>query len=662
MVVRRRAAPPTPWSKDLAEPKIDESAYVHSFSNLIGDVTVGKNVLISPGTSIRADEGAPFYIGAATNIQDGVVIHGMDRGRVVGANGENYSVWIGDRSCISHMALVHGPAFIGNDCFIGFRSTIFNARVGDGCVVMMHALIQDVEIPPGKYIPSGAVITNQQQVERLSDVTDADLAFTQHIVEVNGAFSEGYQGVQNNACTTSFRGQADEKSSSSQSNNGIRENQSVEKMSLNGDILSQVRGLVAQGCTFTAEHANTRRFKTKSWLSAGFVEGRSADQILANLNNVMAEYAGEYVQLIAVDGNTKKRAAEIIAQRPGDQAPVSGQSFSSASVTSSTTGVSAQGVDGDVSTQIRSLLSQGCSFTAEHANTRRFKTKSWLSGGFVEGRSAEQIIGNLNSIMSEFPNEYVQLIAVDPNTRKRAAEVIVQRPGQATQLSAGSGSSTSYRASTSNAVTVSGGDVPTQVRSLASQGCSFTAEHANTRRFKTKSWLSGGFVEGRSAEQILANINRVAAEYPGEYVQLIAVDPNTRKRAAEIIVQRPGGNAPAQSSGNGFTASSNSSNSYSISSSSNGNGGSSASLSSDVVSKVRSLLNQGYKIATEHADKRRFRTKSWKSCGTIDTQQESEVLRRLEGCLQDHAGEYVQLIGVDTAARRRILETIIQRP
>ena len=170
MVVRKRAAPPTPWSQTLAEPRIDDSAFVHSFSNLIGDVTIGANVLIAPGTSIRADEGTPFYIGEGTNIQDGVAIHGLEKGRVVGDDGQEYSVWIGKEACITHMALIHGPAYIGDECFIGFRSTVFNARVGDGCVIMMHALIQDVEIPPGKYVPSGAVITNQQQAEPLPDV------------------------------------------------------------------------------------------------------------------------------------------------------------------------------------------------------------------------------------------------------------------------------------------------------------------------------------------------------------------------------------------------------------------------------------------------------------------------------------------------------------
>ncbi|MFZ4728363.1 MAG: carbon dioxide concentrating mechanism protein CcmM, partial [Pseudanabaena sp.] len=159
MVVRSFAAPPTPWSRKLAEPKIDPSAYVHSFSNLIGDIYIGANVLIAPGTSIRADEGNPFHIGNSTNVQDGVVIHGLEKGRVVGDDGKEYSVWIGDSTSITHMALIHGPAYVGNNCFIGFRSTVFNARVGDGCIISLHALIQDVEIPAGKYVPSGAVIT-----------------------------------------------------------------------------------------------------------------------------------------------------------------------------------------------------------------------------------------------------------------------------------------------------------------------------------------------------------------------------------------------------------------------------------------------------------------------------------------------------------------------
>ena len=148
MPLRHQPAPPTPWDHDQDQPRIAASAYVHPQCSLIGDVQLGENVIVAPNTSIRADEGTPFYIGANTNIQDGVVIHGLEQGRVLGDDQQAYSVWIGEGTCITHMALIHGPAYVGNECFIGFRSTVFNAQVGHGCIVMMHALIQDVEIPP----------------------------------------------------------------------------------------------------------------------------------------------------------------------------------------------------------------------------------------------------------------------------------------------------------------------------------------------------------------------------------------------------------------------------------------------------------------------------------------------------------------------------------
>lgn len=199
------AAPPTPWSRRLAEPTIHPSAYVHSFSNLIGDVRVGAQVLIAPGTSIRADEGSPFYIGDGSNVQDGVVIHGLEQGRVIGEDGQPYSVWIGKNTSIAHMALIHGPAYVGNNCFIGFRSTVFNARVGDGCIVMLHCLIQDVEIPPGKYVPSGSIITTQAEADRLPDVQDSDAKFAQHVIGINQALLEGYHCSENLVCIAPIR-------------------------------------------------------------------------------------------------------------------------------------------------------------------------------------------------------------------------------------------------------------------------------------------------------------------------------------------------------------------------------------------------------------------------------------------------------------------------
>ena len=81
-----------------------------------------------------------------------------------------------------------------------------------------------------------------------------------------------------------------------------------------------------------------------------------------------------------------------------------------------------------------------------------------------------------------------------------------------------------------------------------------------------------------------------------------------------------------------------------------------------IIAQVRGLLSQGYRIGTELADARHFKTSSWKSCAPIESNHESQVVAALEACLRDHTGQYVRLIGIDTKARSRVLETLIQRP
>lgn len=101
MVVRTTAASPKKRTKSPEETRIDESAKVHTFSNLSGAIEIGARVVIAPGTSIRADEGTPFHIGDDSKIQDGAIIHGLEKSRVVGDDGREYSVWIGRGSCIT---------------------------------------------------------------------------------------------------------------------------------------------------------------------------------------------------------------------------------------------------------------------------------------------------------------------------------------------------------------------------------------------------------------------------------------------------------------------------------------------------------------------------------------------------------------------------------
>jgi carbon dioxide concentrating mechanism protein CcmM len=669
------AAPPTPWSKNLAEPRVDDSAYVHSFSNLIGDVKVGANVLIAPGTSIRADEGTPFHIGDGSNIQDGVVIHGLEQGRVQGDNGQDYSVWIGEDTCITHLALIHGPAYVGNHCFIGFRSTVFNARVGDGCIVMMHALIQDVEIPAGKYVPSGSVITNQQQADRLPDVQPEDKEFAAHVVHINEALAAGYHCAQNNACINTIR---EENTSVQTANNKTNGYQPVTNMSLNTDIINQVKSLLRQGCTIGVEHANTRRFKSKSWLSAS-LNATHESGILAELGNILNECNGEYVRLIGVDPQAKRRVAEVIIQRPGDvTAPVQASNGNTAKVNGN---ASVTNGNGDLANEIRSLIQGGYSIGVEYADARRFKTKSWLTAPSVKTNSVNEAINTIQGYLADLSGNYVQLVGVDPQAKRRVSQVIIQRPGETATIMNGNGSS-SYQAPRNNGNGAGVGnstlsaEAIAQVRSLLSQGYQIGTEHADVRRFKSKSWQSCSPIKGTSEGQVISALEACVQDHSGEYVRLIGVDTKAKRRVLEMIIQRPG--QTKESSTSTVTNNVNSTNNSNLKALSLESGGwpsntgtsnaythsqnGSSSLDANTLAQVRSLLSQGYRIGTEHADIRRFKSKSWQSCSPIESNNESQIISALEGCLKDHSGEYVRLIGIDTQAKRRVLEAIIQRP
>jgi carbon dioxide concentrating mechanism protein CcmM len=671
MVVHSQTISPLSGANNTAQPQIHPSAVIHTFSKLIGDVRIGANALIAPGTSIQADAGTPFYIGDNTNIQDGAVIHTVERGHVRGEDGQNYGVWIGKNSCITHMALIHGPVFIGDDCFIGFRSTICNARVGQGCVIMMHALIQGVEIPPGKYVPSGAVITKQQQADRLPDVLARDRQFAQQIIHVNEALKTGLHSAgYNNA---SLRPVSDHLSPA-QAYCFSSDTKPMIHTTLDAAIVSQVRSLLAQGYRIGSEHADARRFQTSSWRSCPPIASQQEAQVLAALEACLAEHQGEYVRLIGIDPQAKQRVLETIIQRPNG--PVRSESITSVTKTIksyATSHISGSGnLDPATIAQVRSLLGQGYQIGTEHADVRRFRTSSWQSCSPIQSQQESQVIAALETCLAEHQGEYVQLIGIDAQAKRRVFEAIIQRPGDPS-VSPSPSSRSAHTArinpvAAAGAVTAGGSkglgfDLVTQVRSLLAQGYRIGAEYADKRRFQTSSWQSCPPIQSQQESQIIAAVEGYIAEHSGDYVRLIGIDPNAKRRVWETIIQRPNGNngqsrttaVPASSSQVLRHESNGASSSYSAPRAKGG-------LEAEIVAQVRSLLAQGYRVGTEYADKRRFQTSSWKTCTPVDSQQESQVLAALAACLAEHPGDYVRLIGIDARAKQRVLEMIIQRP
>lgn len=673
MAVRSYAAPPTPWSSTLAEPQIHETAYVHSFSNLIGDVRIGANVLIAPGTSIRADEGHPFYIGESTNVQDGVVIHGLEKGRVAGNDGEAYSVWIGSNSSIAHMALIHGPAYVGDDCFIGFRSTVFNSRVGDGCIVMMHCLIENVEIPPGRYIPSGSIITTQQQADRLPAAQEADVKFTSHVVQVNEALRSGYRCADNVACIAPIRNELGESTPADMSGNGSSHRHADQGGSMDTDVVSQVRQLLAQGYRIGTEHADERRFQTSSWKSCAPIQTTRESDVLAGLDACLREHAGNYVRLIGIDPKAKKRVLERIIQRPGQK---SGQ-FSSSAATSSASysapaaqrsngqAQSSGRISGDIVAQIRNLLAQGARIGTEHADERHFQTSSWSSCAPIQTTRESEVISALEDCMANHAGEYVRLIGIDTKAKRRLSEMIIQRPKGKQVVQGGGNRSVAAPApsssSNSGEFRSSGRlsqDVVQQISQLMAQGCQLGVEFADERRFRTSSWTSAPALQVRREADAIAALEAFLSEHPHDYVRVVGIDTKAKRRVAETVIQRPGSKNGASAA---KASASQSAPSYSKAAT-NGAASGSGRLDQAVVDQVRQLLAQGHRIGMEYADERRYKTSSWQSGAAVQSTRETDVLKALEAFTSEHSGEYVRLIGIDPKAKRRVAELVIQQP
>ncbi|GJD18528.1 hypothetical protein RIVM261_034840 [Rivularia sp. IAM M-261] len=77
---------------------------------------------------------------------------------------------------------------------------------------------------------------------------------------------------------------------------------------------------------------------------------------------------------------------------------------------------------------------------------------------------------------------------------------------------------------------------------------------------------------------------------------------------------------------------------------------------------VREILSKGYKIGIEHVDERRFKMGSWQSCSVGEISAASDLVSAIESSLGDFSNEYIRLVAIDPKNRRRVMETIIQRP
>jgi phenylacetic acid degradation protein len=105
-------------------PVIHPSAFIHPTAVLIGDVFVGANCYVGPGSALRGDIGR-LIMKAGSNLQDNCIMHSFPgRECLIEACGH-----------VGHGAVLHGCT-VGRNALIGMNSVIMdNAEIGEDCII-----------------------------------------------------------------------------------------------------------------------------------------------------------------------------------------------------------------------------------------------------------------------------------------------------------------------------------------------------------------------------------------------------------------------------------------------------------------------------------------------------------------------------------------------
>jgi len=165
----------TSWSPNRVEPVVDKRSFIHPRGLVIGNVIIKSGVFVGPFAAIRGDEDEPIFIGENSAILEGAIVNSLPTRkdgqklsqRLIRVGNNEHPIFVASSVTISQGAKIHGPAYIGNNTFIGMGSLIFWAKIGANCVIEPGALVINAEIPDGKFVPAGLSVTSQKIVQTL---------------------------------------------------------------------------------------------------------------------------------------------------------------------------------------------------------------------------------------------------------------------------------------------------------------------------------------------------------------------------------------------------------------------------------------------------------------------------------------------------------------
>lgn len=142
-------------------PQIGANSFIDLSAVVIGDVVLGRDCSVWPGTIIRGDMHS-IRIGDRCSLQDGSVLHITHAGSFTG---DGHSLTIGNDVTVGHRAVLHGCT-LGDEILIGM-----GAIVMDGAVVPSRVVIgANTLVPPGKVLQGESLYVGSpaQRVRALS--------------------------------------------------------------------------------------------------------------------------------------------------------------------------------------------------------------------------------------------------------------------------------------------------------------------------------------------------------------------------------------------------------------------------------------------------------------------------------------------------------------
>ena len=125
------------------KPQISQNSYVSPMATLIGDIHINDNVIIWPGSIIRA-ENSSINIGEFTTVFDGVILF---------TRSQKSSINIG-RYCIIESGVTLLGCFLEDYVQVKEGSLIYEeVSIGEGSIILNQS-----QVPPGLTIPARAVM------------------------------------------------------------------------------------------------------------------------------------------------------------------------------------------------------------------------------------------------------------------------------------------------------------------------------------------------------------------------------------------------------------------------------------------------------------------------------------------------------------------------